>query len=124
MADQFPQMSSFATEFAAQYKGFMKSEGITGAQIAAKLLRGEGYVSERVNGKRALDTNDVDALAMLVPGWDGRALMIELARRTRLAQRTGEIIDGRFPMRDEYDLVANETIDETPDATDADFDNA
>lgn len=83
MANQFPPMSPFAIAFADEYRGFMKSKGVTGAQIAVVLDRGEGYVSERVNGKRALDTNDVDALASLVDGWTGLELMRELARRTR-----------------------------------------
>lgn len=83
MADQYPPMSAFARAFAAEYKGFMRAAGVTGAQLAAALGRNAGYVSERANGKRALDTNDVDALASLVAGWTGRTLMRELARRTR-----------------------------------------
>lgn len=101
MASDFPPMTSFALAFAAEFKGFMKANGIAGAQIAEVLGRGEGYVSERVNGKRALDTNDVDALASLVPGWDGLALMLELSRRAEAArQPRGEIVEGRFPRAD------------------------
>jgi transcriptional regulator with XRE-family HTH domain len=81
-------MSKFAIRFASEYKGFMKSAGISGAQLAEKLGRGEGYVSERINGKRAIDTNDIDALARLAEGWDGRSLMIELARRVRYRAAT------------------------------------
>lgn len=76
-------MSSFAQAFAAEYKGFMSANGITNLQIAKKLGRNDGYVSERASGKRPLDTEDVDALAMLVDGWTGKDLMLELARRTR-----------------------------------------
>lgn len=91
-------MSPFALAFAAEYKGFMKANSVTGAQIAEVIDRGEGYVSERVNGKRALDTNDVDALASLVPGWDGLSLMIELSRRANAARAPrGELVEGRFP---------------------------
>ncbi|WP_454112787.1 hypothetical protein [Microbacterium maritypicum] len=94
-------MTPFALAFAAEYKGFMKANNITGAQIAELLGRGEGYVSERVNGKRAIDTNDVDALASLVQGWDGLALMIELSRRAESARAPrGEVIEGRFPKHD------------------------
>ncbi|MBN9176073.1 MAG: hypothetical protein J0I43_01705 [Microbacterium sp.] len=90
-------MTDFALAFAAEYKGFMKAHSVSGAQIAAVLDRGEGYVSERVNGKRALDTNDVDALASLVPEWDGLTLMLELSRRAE-SRRTprGELIEGNF----------------------------
>lgn len=97
MAADFPPMTEFALAFSAEYKGFMKAHNVSGAQIAEALGRGEGYVSERVNGKRALDTNDIDALASLIPEWDGLALMIELSRRAeaRRAPR-GELIEGRF----------------------------
>lgn len=96
MTDRYRELRPFAAAFAAEYKGFMKANGISNMQIAHKLGRNDGYVSERANGKRPLDTEDVDALAMLVPGWDGRSLMIELARRTRAAQAGGELIEGRF----------------------------
>lgn len=94
--NRYRELSPFASAFAAEYKGFMKANSINNLQIAQKLGRNDGYVSERANGKRPLDTEDVDALAMLVPGWDGRALMMELARRTRLARSSGELIEGRF----------------------------
>jgi hypothetical protein len=97
MAAEFPPMTEFALAFAAEYKGFMKAHSVSGAQIAEVLGRGEGYVSERVNGKRALDTNDVDALASLVPEWDGLALMLELSRRADSRRRPrGELIEGKF----------------------------
>lgn len=90
-------MSPFALAFAAEYKGFMRTHGVSGAQIAEALGRGEGYVSERVNGKRAIDTNDVDALASLVPQWDGLSLMIELSRRADASKAPrGELIEGAF----------------------------
>ena len=91
-------MTPFALTFASEFKGFMKANGISGAQIAEVLGRGEGYVSERVNGKRALDTNDVEALASLVPGWDGLKLTIELSRRAEAGRAPkGELVEGRFP---------------------------
>ena len=88
--DRYRPLTPFASAFAAEYKGFMKANGITNLQIAGKLLRNDGYVSERVNGKRALDTEDVDALALLVPGWTGKSLMMELARRVQEARLTAE----------------------------------
>ena len=109
MASDFPPMSPFALAFAAEYRGFMRANGVSRSQIAARLERGEGYVSERINGKRALDTNDVDALASLVAGWDGISLMLELTRRAE-AQRPirGELVEGRFgvsgAVQDEPDM--------------------
>ncbi|WP_248144912.1 hypothetical protein [Microbacterium aoyamense] len=88
MADKFPPMSDFAVAFSAEFRGFMKANKVTGAELATRLGRNEGYVSERSNGKRAVDTNDVDALASLVSGWSGKDLMYELARRTRAALET------------------------------------
>lgn len=75
-------LSPFARAFAIEYKGWAKGHNITLKQIAAKLDRTVPYASERSNGKRALDTMDIDALASLT-GITGRDLMIELARRTK-----------------------------------------
>ena len=88
--DRYPELSPFTTAFADAYRGFMAEFRITGKQISAKLNRNLGYVSERVNGKRALDTEDIDALAMLAGDeWTGRTLMIELARRARVTSEGG-----------------------------------
>lgn len=98
----------------------MKEYRITGQALTDKLGRALGYVSERVNGKRALDTEDVDALAMLAgDGWTGRKLMIELARRARAAE--GEEIlpenvtrldDHRFTPVDDERAVASQISDD------------
>lgn len=82
---RYREISEFAQSFAAEYKGFMKANSITNLQLSARLGRNDGYISERANGKRPLDADDVDALASLVPGWSGRDLMIELARRVRVS---------------------------------------
>lgn len=97
---RFPKTSAFTRAFAAEYKAFMVSAGIRGADIASVLDRGEGYVSERVNGKRPLDTDDVDALASLVEGWNGIDLMIELSRRAR---NRGNVIRAEFGVGDSID---------------------
>ena len=79
---EFPALRPFSIAFAAQYRGFMKSENITQHHIADVIKRDRSYVSERVNGLRPIDTDDVDALASLT-GWNGRDLLIELAKRAR-----------------------------------------
>lgn len=81
--NRYREISAFAVAFAAEYKGFMKANGVTNLQIAEHLGRNDGYVSERANGKRPLDTDDVDALAHLA-SWSPKELMIELARRARI----------------------------------------
>lgn len=72
-------ISAFAIAFANEYKSYMKAHKVRQVAIANALQVTEAYVSERVNGKRALDTDDVDALAKLT-GTTGKNLMIELAR--------------------------------------------
>ena len=74
--NDFREMSAFALAFATEYKKYMKAHKVKQRQIAEYLGFTEAYVSERVNGKRAIDTNDVDALAAL-SGTTGRSLMIE-----------------------------------------------
>lgn len=82
--NRYRDISEFARGFAAEFKGFMKTHKVTNLQLAERLGRNDGYISERANGKRPLDADDVDALASLVPGWTGRDLMIELSRRVRV----------------------------------------
>jgi hypothetical protein len=78
----FKPMTPFALAFAMEYKGWMKGHNVTLRELAEVENRTHPYILERVNGKRALDTLDVDALAGLT-GTTGRDLMIELARRTK-----------------------------------------
>lgn len=102
--NRYAPIGDFSRVFAQEYKAFMVANDVKGFQIAAKLDRAIGYVSERVNGKRPLDTEDIDALAMLVPGWSGRTLMLELARRTKetLASESSNVVrlDDHRPVSD------------------------
>lgn len=79
--DRYRELSDFTKRFAAEYRGWMTAHAVPQTALAAKLGRTQAYVSERVNGRRPLDTEDVDALAAL-SGTTGRQLMIELARRS------------------------------------------
>lgn len=101
---RYPVLSDFSRAFAAAYRGFMAEHRVSGRQIADKLDRNIGYVSERVNAKRPLDTEDVDALAMLVgEAWSGRTLMIELARR---AKETLEVEYSNVTSMDDHRLAS------------------
>lgn len=104
---KYPELSPFTLAFADAYRGFMKEHKVTGSALTKKLDRALGYVSERINGKRALDTEDVDALALLAGGgWTGKTLMIELARRAQAdITPTGELIKGNFPQADVGDTL-------------------
>lgn len=74
----------------------MAANGVTNLHLAEILGRNDGYVSERANGKRPLDTDDVDALARTVPGWTGKSLMIELAQRARVESAPSNVTRGAF----------------------------
>lgn len=103
----------------------MKAHKVRQVAIAKELGVTEAYVSERVNGKRALDTDDVDALAKLT-GTTGKNLMIELARLAKETVKTRTMsgeerqrimdakIDGGFALAASDD--PNKRIEaETPD---------
>ncbi|MFT4051590.1 MAG: hypothetical protein QM677_04975 [Microbacterium sp.] len=94
MVKDYPPIRPFSVALAREYKGFMKASSVTGAQIAAKLGRNDGYVSERANGKRPLDMDDIDALASLVHGWDGQRLMLELVRRAEASTQLDAVNAG------------------------------
>lgn len=117
MVKDYPPLSEFTLAFAREYKAFMVANDIKGYQIAERLGRNESYVSVRVNGKRALDTQDVDVLAMLA-GWSGDDLMLELARRARTAQGIPDasnvvrLDDHRQAEGDDLRAVASERSDD------------
>lgn len=103
----------------------MKAHSVRQYQLAETLGRTQPYVNDRVTGKRALDTDDVDALAKLT-GSNGTTLMIELARLAKESLKaktmTGEErqrimdakIDGGFALAASDD--PNKRIEaETPD---------
>ena len=121
----FKPISAFATAFANEYRLYMKAHKVRQVAIAKELGVTEAYVSERVNGKRALDTDDVDALAKLT-GTTGKNLMIELARLAKETVKTRTMsgeerqrimdakIDGGFALAASDD--PNKRIEaETPD---------
>ncbi|MCO6558529.1 MAG: hypothetical protein J6575_03720 [Bifidobacterium sp.] len=79
---EFRPLSPFATAFAVEYKSWMRGHDVTLQALADHLGRTAPYVQERVSGKRALDTLDIDALAELT-NIQPRDLMIELSKRTK-----------------------------------------
>lgn len=103
----------------------MKAHSVRQYQLAEALGRTQPYVNDRVTGKRALDTDDVDALAKLT-GTTGKNLMIELARLAKETVKTRTMsgeerqrimdakIDGGFALAASDD--PNKRIEaETPD---------
>lgn len=73
IADSSRRIAQAASEY-------MKDHGITQPQIAADIDRSQGYVSEHLNGKRALEFDMLDAIAHR-SGVSMYALMAELSAR-------------------------------------------
>ncbi len=63
-------------------KAFMRSNHITQVQLASELERDQSYVSERVTGKRAFTTDELDAIALLAE-WEPRRFIQHLASAPR-----------------------------------------
>lgn len=70
----------FSIAFSAVLKGIMSENGISQVAVADALSRNQSYVSERVSGKRAFTTDEVDAVAQLM-NTTGRALLLLAAQR-------------------------------------------
>lgn len=78
MTDQ--PISDFSLRFSRALKGYMREANVKQDAIAAELGKSAGFVSEHVSGKKAPDTDLVDAVAKL-SGIDTRTLVVEIARR-------------------------------------------
>ena len=76
MADKLPNVTPWSKAFGAALREVMKSRGVTQAAVAEKIDRQQSYVSERLAGKRAVDT-DVIAGVALVAGVDARTIARE-----------------------------------------------
>lgn len=70
----------FSKTFAQVLRGVMTEQGITVEQVAERLGRSTGFVSERTRGIRPVDTDIVDAVASL-SDQESAALFMEIARR-------------------------------------------
>lgn len=79
--------SAFASRFAAQIRGVLSEHAVQGYQLADRLGRSKGYVSERLSGLRPMDTDMIDAVAELV-GMETLDLVAEVGRRMGLPTPT------------------------------------
>lgn len=82
--NDFPPITDFSVRFAAEFKGWMSANHVTQMQLATYMGRTQPYISERVNGRRAISTDEVDALASLT-GVTGKDLIIELSKRAHVS---------------------------------------
>lgn len=72
--------SSFSRNMSAALRGYIRERAILQSDVARRIKRSEGYVSERLTGARAPDTDLIDAVALLA-GVPSRSLHEELLRR-------------------------------------------
>ncbi|MCA0332282.1 MAG: helix-turn-helix domain-containing protein [Actinobacteria bacterium] len=72
--------TAFTRAVAAEIRGLLRSRNLSQTEVAAALDRSQAYVSLRVTGKAAFDTDDVDVLAGLI-GLDGVEFLELIARR-------------------------------------------
>ena len=77
-------------------KAFMRSNHITQVQLASELERDQSYVSERVTGKRAFTTDELDAIALLAE-WEPRRFIQHLADSLNDSGSTG-VTRGPWPV--------------------------
>ena len=73
-------VSAFSRAFAAHLRGVMAERNVNQQTVADLLGRSKGYVSEHTSGKRAVDSDLLDAVAE-VAGIESRDLFAEIARR-------------------------------------------
>lgn len=67
MADKFPEVTPFSKEFGAALGDVMEDRGVSQSAVARAIEKkaGASYVSERVRGLRAVDTDVIAGVAMV-----------------------------------------------------------
>jgi predicted XRE-type DNA-binding protein len=80
--DQVLPTSELSRAVSAHVKAWMRDRSITQPEVAERLGRAQSYVSERLNGIRALDTDDLDVIAEL-GGTNGRDLLVFVLKEIR-----------------------------------------
>lgn len=112
-------VGEFTRLFAAEVKGALKSADVNQLEVAEALGRNQSYVSERISGKRAFTTDDLDVIAKLC-GETPKTFITEMARRTReFAQTT---ISNVTPIRQNQSLeeINPEILENVADHTNYD----
>ena len=60
---ELPPIGGFASVFARAIKDAVEERGLSGSEIGRRLGRAQSYASLRLNGRRAWDLYEVDAIA-------------------------------------------------------------
>lgn len=88
-------VGDFSKAVSLEVKGLMARHGITQTTFANALGRNQGYVSERANGIKAFDTDELDIFAGLI-GITGQDLLTTVSRRIAEDRAPSNVTVGRF----------------------------
>jgi transcriptional regulator with XRE-family HTH domain len=80
--EELSPVSAFAQHVAQKVRGLTAENGLTQMHVATRLGRAQSYVSNRMQGRQAWTTNDLDAIAGMM-GMTGMQLLEEVSRRSR-----------------------------------------
>lgn len=64
--DELPQMGAYAKAVADAVKVAVEAAGISGSGLARRLGKAQSYVSLRLNGRKAWNTEEVDQIAAIL----------------------------------------------------------
>ncbi|MEV8338481.1 helix-turn-helix transcriptional regulator [Leucobacter sp. NPDC077196] len=105
-------VGAFSKAVSLEVKGLMARHGITQTAFAAALDRNQGYISERVNGIKAFDTDELDIFAGLI-GITGQDLLTTVSRRIYEDSLPANVTVGGFGQdrQDRYARAADEWTD-------------
>lgn len=84
MANSLPSVTPFSVAFGAALARVMKVRGVRQVPTAQTIGRNQGYVSERLRGLRAVDTDVIAGVAM-VAGVTPRTIVIEVLAEMKRA---------------------------------------
>lgn len=95
------------------------TQAVTRARIAEAAEMSASQLSRALSGKKVFTLDQLDAVCSAI-GADMIDVVTEADRRSSTRPRAQNVA----LRHDDYDLVANETIDEFPAGDDADYDQA
>lgn len=121
------ETTAFTKAVAAEVRAYMARADVNQTEVANRLGRSQGYVSERINAIRAFDMDDIDGIADLM-GLTGVEFLARVARqlkaeapvaRDELSDRRGRIAASPSEARPHAAYDSNDGIPES--ATEDDF---
>ena len=109
--EEIKPLGEFSRAASAEIKGIMAAHGINQTRFAKAIERNQGYISERVNGIKAFNLDEIDALASLI-GTTGQDILMRISRRVTENNATvREPISLDSRRQDDYARAADEWRD-------------